>query len=455
MRKTMLVAVATLALAGCGGNAGEKGNGGATKEISFQVAGSPDEFALYRKVAEAYAKASGVEVKVIEVADEESFGTKLASSIAAKRAPDVALISYRGYKKYAAKDQFVPIGPKLGEAKLAEYYEEPLKAFTFEGEVQCLPQNLSSLVVYYNAELFEKAGLEPPAGDWSYDDLIAAAAKLQGLETDEGEAYGVSIEKELIRLAPFVWAAGGEVADDEEHPTRLTLDTPEARRGLEHYLGLAKYGPDAEAAEGEGEDPLFLEGRLGMVLASRKKVPAYRGASFEWDVAPFPRDREQATVLHTDGFCVLANTGHEAEAVKFAEFAGGIEGQTILTGLGRVVPSIKSLAESDEFANASPPENNQVYVDAEKYMRILPTVPDSPAIEQRVERALEAAYFGRISLDEFLERVEAETGPIFKGAVDEDELQRETEEEAEREASGEPEPEEEEEEEEEEEPETP
>jgi multiple sugar transport system substrate-binding protein len=440
-----VLAGAVLALAGCGGsdNSNDTGDSGEGKEISFQVAGAPDEFKLYRQVAEAYEKASGVKVNLIEVADEESFGTKLASSIAAKRAPDVALISYRGYKKYAAKDQFVPLGPKVGDDKLAEYYEEPLKAFTYEGEVQCLPQNLSSLVVYYNADLFRAAGIDPPKPDWTYDDLIAAADAVHGITTRDGEVYGVSIEKELIRLAPFIWSAGGEVADDEDNPTKLTLDTPEARRGLEHYLALAKYGPDAEVAEAEGEDPLFLEGRLGMVLASRRKTPTYRQASFKWDVAPFPKDVQQTTVLHTDGFCVLSGSKHEAEAIKFAEFAGGVEGQRILTQLGRVVPSIKSLAESDEFANATPPENNQVFVDAEKIMRILPTVPDSPAIEQRVERALEAAYFGRISIDEFLERVESETGPIFRGDVDEEELQRETEEEAEREASGEGESEEE------------
>jgi multiple sugar transport system substrate-binding protein len=441
MNKLCVGILAAFVLAGCGSDSSDtsstaaKSGGG---EITFQVAGSPDEFPLYREVAKQFTDKTGTKVKLVEIADEEAFGTKLATSISAGKAPDVALISYRGYKRYAEEGQIIPIGP-LVEDKLGGYYEEPLKAFTDKGEVQCLPQNLSSLVVYYNRDLFKKAGLDDPAADWSYDDLIAAAKKIQGTETEAGEAYGVSIEKELIRLAPFIWSAGGEVADDEDAPTKLTFDTPEARRGIEHFVGLAKYGADPDEAESESEDELFIKGRLGMVLASRKKVPTFRKAEFDWDVAPFPEDKEKVTVLHTDGFCMIKGAD-EDKASAFIEFAGGLEGQKILTDLGRVVPSIKSLAESDEFLKSGPPANNQVYVDAEKIMRILPTVKDSPAIEVAVEKALEQAYFGRITVDAFIERVEKETTPIFGGEIDQAELDAEIEREAaekEREASGE------------------
>jgi multiple sugar transport system substrate-binding protein len=424
MRRILTLCAAALVFAGCGDDDTTTTSSDGGKEISFQVFGSPDEFPLYEKVAEAFTEKTGTKVDLIEVADEEAFATKLATSISAGKAPDVALVSYRGFKRYAAKDEFLP----LEGVDASAYYEQPIEAFTYEGKLQCLPQNLSSLVVYYNADLLKKAGVEDPADDWTMEDLLAAAQKVQGTETDDGEAFGVSIEKELIRLAPFVWSAGGEVMDDQEDPTKLTLDTPEARQGIEDYLALAKLGPSTDEEESESEDQLFLEGRLGFVLASRKKVPTYRKAAFGWDVAPFPG---KTTVLHTDGFCVLKGAGEAA--MEFAKFAGGEEGQKILTDLGRVVPSIRSLAESDQFLKSKPPANNQVYVDAAEKMRILPTHENSPAIEITVERALEQAYFGRITAEEFVERVEEETRAAFEGELSDEALEEEEEREREEE----------------------
>ena len=42
----------------------------------------------------------------------------------------------------------------------------------------CLPQNLSSLVVYYNRDLFDAAGVPYPEAGWTWDDFLAAAKAL-------------------------------------------------------------------------------------------------------------------------------------------------------------------------------------------------------------------------------------------------------------------------------------
>ena len=73
----------------------------------------------------------------------------------------------------------------------------------------CLPQNVSSLVVYYNRDLFEAAGVPLPTAGWTWDDMTAAAAALR-----DGDQYGLGVEASIIRLAPFVWSNGGDIVDD-------------------------------------------------------------------------------------------------------------------------------------------------------------------------------------------------------------------------------------------------
>ena len=88
-----------------------------------------------------------------------------------------------------------------------------MEAFTYDGELQCMPQNISSLVVYYNTALLKEAGLKRPPDEWDWDEFRRYAVELT---TDEER--GLGIEPSVIRLAPFVWSNGGELST-----TRTTL----------------------------------------------------------------------------------------------------------------------------------------------------------------------------------------------------------------------------------------
>ena len=113
-----------------------------------------------------------------------------------------------------------------------------------------IPQNLSSLVVYFNTEMFEEAGIPEPTSGWTWDDFTSAAKALT-VDTDgDGfpEIHGVTFDPTIHRYAAAIWGAGGELFDDVYQPTRLTLDTPEARRGSSSSrrwvrLGLARRRP--------------------------------------------------------------------------------------------------------------------------------------------------------------------------------------------------------------------
>ena len=74
-----------------------------------------------------------------------------------------------------------------------------------------------------------------------------------------------------------------------------------------------------------------------MFLSSRRDVPLLRTIKdFEWDVAPFPRDREEASVLHSDGFC-MAKGEQGRRGLAWVEYALGPKGQEVLAP--RAAPS--------------------------------------------------------------------------------------------------------------------
>lgn len=279
-----------------------------------------------------------------------------------------------------------------------------------------MPQNVSSLVTYYNVDLFEDAGVPLPRAGWTWDDFLAAAKALTG----EGR-YGVGTEASLIRVAPFVWSAGGEVVDDPIDPTRLALDTGPARRGLDFFLDLQTVhgvAPPDREEQSQDSESRFLSGTLGMYLNSRKSVPTLRTIEeFTWDVAPLPvaPGGEPATILHGDAYC-LADSGREDEAWQFVEFANSVGGQQILARSGRTVPSRTDVADSEAFLRPDePPAQAKVFTDVVPTIRSVPHTASWARVESEADSILTELYYGRLERDEGIELLLETTEPLFAG----------------------------------------
>ena len=404
-----------LGLMACGGDeAAPTATDEALPAITFQVTGDPEETRVYKELAAQYKTDTGNTVNVVEVPERDVHLAKLTTSFSAGKQPEVFLLNYRYLGGFADRGVIDAAGPRLDTSeafKRDDFYPIPMAAFEYQGALQCVPQNASSLAVYYNVDAFKAAGIEPPGDSWTYDEFAAAAEKLTG----DGK-HGVGLDLSTIRAAPWVWAAGGELVDDLENPTKFLFDTPEGRRGLEHVIALQTNGwaPNADEADSQGVDERFMEGTVGMFLSSRRDVPVLRQITdFEWDVAPFPTDQEPASVLHSDGFCLSKHDNADA-AWKWVEYALSADGQQVLAASGRSVPSLKAVAESPLFLEPTdPPANSKVFIDALSQMHQLPVTKNWSEVEGLTDDVLEELYYGRISLDEGLERLAEETDGKF------------------------------------------
>lgn len=418
MARALTVLAAALALAGCGGGAAA---------VSLQVAGSAEELAAYRELVAAYERGTGREVDLIEVADRDAHIQKLSTSFAGGRPPGVFLVNYRNFASLAARGAIDPAGPRLDAStrlRREAFFPQSLEAFAYRGELQCVPQNVSSLVVYYNRDLFRAAGLGDPAPDWTYEQFRdAARAITEPFSGDRAiRIYGVGVDPEVVRLAPFVWSAGGDLVDDPDDPGRFTLDTPEGRRGLLAFLDLQggdRLAPYEEEVEAKPLEARFLDGELGMLLSSRREVPTFRTIDdFEWDVAAFPRIDVPASVLHSDAYCVSDAESADA-AWRFVEFAAGPDGQRILARSGRIVPSLRAVARSRAFLDPdAPPRSDEVFLDAIPHVRKLPVASTWPEIEEAADLAIKRAYYTELTVDAALARLERETAPLLERARD-------------------------------------
>jgi multiple sugar transport system substrate-binding protein len=398
------------------------------------VFGAPEELAAYRTLAEGYRKATGATIQLVEASDRADLIARLATSIAGGSPPDLFLMNYRFYGQFAAKNAVEPVDERLKASstlKAGDFYPEAMTAFQWHGRQLCMPQNVSSLAVYFNRSLFEKYGVPAPKPGWTWNDMVGTAqaltrdgrgAVMKGTESEGGgqrvAVYGLGVEPTVIRVAPFVWSAGGQLVDDEKKPTRFTLDTPAARQALRTFLELrAVYGvvPPDEEVEAEDDESRFANGRLAMLLTSRRATTTFRTIkNFEWDVAPLPTMGTAAGVLHSDAYCITRGADNKDGAWRFMEYALGRDGARIMAETGRTVPSHIEVATSPAFLDpAQPPRNSQVFLDAIPTIRRLPTISTWPEIEDVTDDVLENALYRGEKLDDVLRDIDARTKPLF------------------------------------------
>lgn len=338
----------------------------------------------------------------------------LRGSFTSANPPDVFLFTYRDTGAYDTRGVLEPLDSWMaGSTVLREedFYPEALALFRPANKpLLAIPQNLSSLVVYYNTEMFEKAGITDPGGGWSWDEFTAAAETLT-VDTDgdgHTDIHGVAFDPTIHRYAAAIWGAGGELFDDVYQPTKLTLDTPEARAGVAWLTSLGPTGIKATPTQEErmllDDTQRFRNGKAAMLIQSRRVVAFLRdNALAPWDVAPLPVGMMPANVSHSDGLGVFSGSPRKEAAWAFLEFAMGEEGQRILAESGRTVPSMVRVAESEAFLKGGSlasmlgyrqaPRNASVYLDNIGISRPLPSTTTWPTAVWELDRAFKKAFY--------------------------------------------------------------
>lgn len=408
LRRMMLLLVGLgLLLAAC------SPTGAPQSQISFIVWGDPAEKAAYERIVQVFRQRHPtIDVLLTHIPGQNDYRRRIAADFAAGQPADVVLLNYRRMTTFAAKGALEPLGPYLGRSttiKEADFFQEALDPFRYNGTLMCIPQNISSLVVYYNKQLFDQAGLAYPEDSWTWEEFLQTAKTLTKDTDGDGQIdqYGVGIEPTAIRVAPFIWQNGGEVVDDPAAPTRLTLDTPEARAAVQWFVDLQTTHhvvPDAVQAEAEDSESRFQNGRTAMFFDSRRAVPTLREIQgFDWDVAGLPQGQQPATILHSDAYCMAAKTANKAAAWTFVEFANSPEGQQIIAETGRTVPSLRAVAQSPAFLEPqAKPANSQVFLDVIPAIRAVPSINGWEDIEAVIDNEIERAFYGQASVDEAL-----------------------------------------------------
>jgi len=396
------------------------GRGNTTEPVTFMVFGEPAELKAYQDLVDAFQKLStDIAIELIHIPSQGDYRKRLTADLVGGAPADVVLINYRNFSGLALKNAFEPLGPyleKSSEIKYEDFYALPMRAFSINDQVVCIPQNISSLVTYYNRDLFDVAGIPYPNDSWTWDDFISAAQALT-LDTNQDgsiDQFGAGVEPDFIRVAPFIWQNGGKLSSERT----LTLTDPLELEAVQWFVDWqVKYHivPGAVEEKAESSESRFMNGRTAIYFNSRRLVPTLREiTAFDWDVAPLPVGGSEFTILHSDAYCLTAASQHKEAAWTFIEFVNSVAGQTIIAQTGRTVPSLIQVAESDVFLDPkAKPEHSRVFIDVIPYILRLPQQANWSDIEEICNEELQRAFYGNATVTEAMQSAVSRALPLF------------------------------------------
>ena len=280
-------------------------------------------------------------------------------------APQLPSLSHRSRNRGVLE----PLGPYLRRELIvrgATSTPQAIDAFDWRASSMCIPQNISSLVVYYDKDLFDAAGSPVPGRDWTWDDFLATAQALTkdldgdgttdqyGLGTD-----GVAHPRRAVHLAERRRA--GVTDRTARRSVSRSTRAPPARRssGSSSSRPSTTSSPTRPPRTAQDSESRFMNGTHRDVPPEPSPTPTFREiTAFDWDVAPLPRTRRRpASSTRTATACPprRGEQGRRLDLHRVRQLRGG-PGRSIAT-TGRTVPSLTAVAESPAFLDPtrSPP----------------------------------------------------------------------------------------------------
>lgn len=271
------VSALALTLAACssgGGGTDEETPGGdgadyagETLTVWIMEGTNPDSDAFFDEVGAAFEEKTGATLDV-QMQPWASAHDKFITSIAGGTVPDVAEVGTTWTPEFAEVGALVDLTDRIAEAGLdGDLVGGLQEAGTYDGGLYGMPWYAGVRAMIYNTEIFEAAGItEPPA---SWDDLLAA---VEAIKTSQPDVIPFPVSGDSqYGLYPWVWGAGGELAEQDGDTWASTIASPEAVEGIEFYTDLAlEHGSSTAAATTWNEAnalEAFQQGDVGMIVS--------------------------------------------------------------------------------------------------------------------------------------------------------------------------------------------
>ena len=360
-----------------------------------------------------------VQLDIIPFAD---YVQKITLQLAGGNPPDLGWLAEAAAPTFVDAGVLADLGPTLRadpDYDFADFSTSALGLWVQDEAVYGVPFSTSPFFIYYNADMFEAAGLETPdvlaaRGEWTWEAFRAASkaiadatpAGTYGFEQSDGEGYGARI---WVTITPMLRSFGGDAWDASD---ACMLTAPESIEAMEFYHAMIF---DDRSIVPPGERADFFSGRSGMTMTQLSRAASLVGATFEWGIAPVPTGPAgEVPVVGQAGVVVFNNSANRDVAIEFARH---VTNQQNVTTMAQFFPPARlSVLESDAFLTSNTivsPEAMAIIADGIARGSVIPSHPLFPQIDASARPIFDELWRADADVAAVLGRICAAIDPLL------------------------------------------
>jgi len=347
----------------------------------------------------------------VETAPFADYFTLLQADVVSGDAPDVFELNYENFVAYAANDTLLNIDDLVtGDAP---YYPRAVEAFQYQGEQLALPATFSTVLLYYNADLFDQADIEYPTIEWTWEDARAAAEAIRALGDDVYGLYSPVQFYEFYKKA----AQNGDCAFFNAEMTESTINSPACVETVELMVSFLNEGlmPTAADLSGVSDSELFLSGNLGMLVTGIWMFGAFEEATFNWDIQIEPAINQHAHHFFANGVAVSATTDAPEAAAAWAEYLTASEtAATVRVEAGWELPALDQPEYFADYLAITPPANRAAVFMALESPVTPPVIERQTEMQDTIGALLTQVVDGELTAQEALDQAKTELDALIQ-----------------------------------------
>ena len=308
----MATVMAAGLLVGCGG----KDSNDASSETAKNADGSTElsiwvhetdspEGQLYKKLIDDFNKESegkyhATLTQIARSGDAGGYDDKINAAISNGGLPDVFTIDGVRVGEFADAGAIVPIGEYYTEDDLADFNPSIIQQGTYKDELYTVGCFDSSVGIFYNKDMFEKAGITPATKEdpWTLEELTDAAKKLT---TDD--CYGITMsldatdETVIYFFLPLIQSQGSNVIADDGVTAKGYLNGDAALNTVSWIKDMVDNG----YASATPEENSFELGKAAMAINGSWAPAGLADYDINWGLMPMAKYDEESEAASACG----------------------------------------------------------------------------------------------------------------------------------------------------------
>ena len=290
--------------------------------------------------------------------DAGGYDDKVNAAITNGGLPDVFTVDGVAVAQYADANAIVPIGDYFKEDELADFNPSIIQQGTYNDELYTLGVMDSSVGVFYNKDMFEKAGIEPATAEkpWTLAQLEDAAKKLT---TDD--CYGITMSLDakdetcIYFFLPLIYSQDSSVLDKDGETAEGFLNGDATKNVFNWIKDMADNGY-ASATPAENS---FELGQAAMALTGSWEPGNLAKYDINWGLMPMPVYDENSTPASACGswtFAMSSNCSDEKKegAAELIRFMTSTDASARMYEANAMPPARSSAFEKIDAFNEEP-----------------------------------------------------------------------------------------------------